>query len=123
MNQKDFHGIIVKESIIDPSILDKVAILGRQSGKDWELMKVCIGAHRIEQFIREVARNLKTKDGVPFYAHFYSEEELVVVFPSKVFHIKTDKATWKPVIDYGISFGIPIEQLDFYPCRLTEEIY
>ena len=48
-----------------------------------------------------------------FYVHFYCENELIVVFKEKVFHITTDKITWTEAIAYGRSLGIREKQLDF----------
>lgn len=38
----------------------------------------------------------------------------MVVFKDKTFEIDyDDKETWKEAVDYGLSLGIPAEQLDF----------
>jgi hypothetical protein len=50
----------------------------------------------------------------PWYAHFWKDNEMIVVFRHKSFQIKkNDKLSWAPVIDYGQRQGVPIEQLDF----------
>jgi hypothetical protein len=39
---------------------------------------------------------------------------MIVVFRNKTFNQKvTDKTTWEPAIQYGLSIGVPKEQLDF----------
>ncbi len=46
--------------------------------------------------------------------HFWDNRNIIVAFKDKIFEIDyDDKGTWKNAIDYGISIGIPKEQLDF----------
>ena len=64
-----------------------------------------------------------TEESIPYYAHFYSRNKLIVVFPHKVFNVTPDKETWKLAIKYGLSRGIPLEQLDFFHCKFEDETY
>ncbi len=49
-----------------------------------------------------------------WYAHFWKDQRLVVVFRGEKFEFKSrDKSTWKEAVEYGKSVGIPEEQLDF----------
>lgn len=114
-----YHGIIIREGLKDPSILNKVKILGRKRTGDWTLLRVGVDRDEIDEVIRTVQKCLATKPA--YYAHFYRNEELIVVFPTKIFHLTLDKKTWKTAIDYGKSLGIPEEELDFKPCRFEEE--
>ena len=53
------------------------------------------------------------KEG-PWYAHFWNETEMIVIFKSKVFiFLHGDKDTLFVVKEYGKSIGIREEQLDF----------
>ncbi|MHB1708808.1 MAG: hypothetical protein ACYCT2_04960 [Thermoplasmataceae archaeon] len=119
----EFHGIVVQGSIKDESMLDNVAILGQKQGKDWVLIKVGIKGTDIEKFVESVSRGLKIEGGIPYYSHFYSKNKLFVVFPQIIFEVTPNKETWKPVVEYGLSMGIPLEQLDFFPCKLEDETY
>ena len=39
---------------------------------------------------------------------------MTILFKGKRFEIKfSDKSTWKDAVNYGLSIGIPAEQLDF----------
>ena len=118
-----FHGIIVEESLRDPSLLEGVTILGRRRGRDWTLLRVGVTRGPLKSVIEREQRNLKTEGGVPFYAHFYRPGELIVIFPERVFRLTPDRATWGPVVAYGESAGIPPEQLDFSPCRFEDETF
>ncbi len=73
--------------------------------------------------IREIQPNLLTENGVPYYAHFYRAEELIIVFPDRGFHVSPDENSWKEVISYGESLGVPRAELDFRPCRFRDETF
>ncbi|GIW63372.1 MAG: hypothetical protein KatS3mg091_174 [Patescibacteria group bacterium] len=49
-----------------------------------------------------------------WYMHFWQEQDVIAVFKDRKFEFNyDDKSTWKPVIEYGLSLGIPKEELDF----------
>jgi len=118
-----YHGIIVEESLLESSVLRSVKVLGRERGRDWTLLRVGVAGSALEIVVERIRRNLKTENGVPFYAHFYRLGELIVVFPERIFRMTPSKDTWAPVVSYGKSVGIPLEQLDFMPCRFEDETY
>lgn len=119
----EYHGIIISESLPDRSILNGVRILGSKRTGSWTLLRVGIESKQLKNIIQLVQRNLLTESGIPYYAHFYREGELIVVFPRRVFYLKPDRETWAPVVSYGKSLGIPENELDFTPCRFEEETY
>ena len=117
------HGIIVREGIRDPTVFQGMTVLGTKTGQNWTLLKVGIEAKAISRVIREIQLNLLTENGVPYYTHFYNDEELIVVFPEKVFHVSPDKNSWRDAISYGESLGVPRVELDFRPCKFQEETF
>ena len=118
-----FHGIIIQESLRDPSVLRNVTILGTKQGKDWKLLVVSVPDSRMDSVLELVKSNLRTDEGISYYTHFYSNDRLILVFPDRVFHIKPNKETWKPVVDYGLSMGIPKEQPEFFPNSFEDESF
>lgn len=54
-----------------------------------------------------------------WYAHYFRDDELVVVFRDAVFRVGTDPKTWDAPVEHGIKSGIPLHQMDFDP--RTEE--
>ena len=120
---RDYHGIIIKQSLRDPSILDSVRILGKKSAKNWTMLRVLIRDEGLENFAKLVQANLLTENKVPYYAHFYNQQDLIVIFPDRVFRIKPDKKTWGSAVRYGRSIGISERELDFKPCRFEDETY
>jgi periplasmic divalent cation tolerance protein len=120
---RDYHGIIIKQSLRDRSILDNVKILGKKTAKDWTMLRVLVPDDELENFLKLVKANLLTENKVPYYAHFYNREDLIVVFPERIFYVKLDKRTWGPVARYGKSLGVPERELDFKPSRFEDETY
>ena len=78
---------------------------------------------KITQMIRLIQTNLLSENGVPYYAHFYRNNELIVVFPERVFHVPPDRNSWREMVSYGESLGIPKAELDFKPCIFNDETY
>ena len=108
-----YLGTIVEESLEDNCVLNDFHILNvRVTNEDnpterWHLYKV---EATLEQ-LQKLSSVLKPEK---WYAHFWSGDEMIVVFRDKTFTQKvSDKSTWEPAIQYGISIGIPKEQLDF----------
>jgi periplasmic divalent cation tolerance protein len=120
---RDYHGIIVKQSLRDRSILDNVQILGKRITKDWTILRVLVRDDQFEKFLKLVQANLLAENKVPYYAHFYNHKELIAVFPGRIFYVRPDKKTWGPVARYGKSLGIPEGELDFKPSRFEDETY
>jgi len=116
---EEYHGIIVDVSQKDKIIFRKLNILGKKKVDDWVMYKVEVSFNDLDKVIGELQDNLV--DG--FYFHFYKGDELIVVFKEKLFKVNIGKSNWSEVIEYGMSLGIPKEQLDFYPCRADDEEY
>jgi len=72
----------------------------------WHLYWVQVKEEQIEALSSEIRKS--------WYAHFWKGQRLMAVFPGRKFDFQAvDKSTWKEVIEYGRSVGIPEEQLDF----------
>ncbi len=119
----EYHGIIVREGIRDPTVFQGMAVLGTKTGQNWTLLKVSVEAKAISRAIREIQSNLLTENGVPYYAHLYRSEELIIVFPHRAFHVSPDENSWREAISYGESLGVPRAELDFRPCRFRDETF
>lgn len=50
-----------------------------------------------------------------WYAHFFKDETLYVVYQDKVFQTTVFPHDWDEAIRHGMNHGIPMEQLDFHP--------
>ena len=98
-------------------------ILGQKTGRNWTLLKIGIEPRSLASAISEIQANLLFEKGVPYYAHLYRDNELIIVFPEKVFRITPDKKSWRQAVSYGASLKIPVTELDFKPCRIEDETF
>jgi hypothetical protein len=104
-----YTGIIVDNSLTEPSVLNSLNIIKTWQDGSWILHKVQVTEPQIKQISDNLAEG-------SWYTHFWneSESEIIVIFKNKVFTIDVkDHSTWQEAIMYGKSLGIPIEQLDF----------
>lgn len=102
-------GTIIENSLLSKDILTKVTILRTYHAEDWILHDVLLE----ESLVSELSSSLSTG---PWYIHVWKPgtDDVTVIFKDKIFKINyTDKSTWAEAVTYGISIGIPREQLSF----------
>lgn len=109
----DYTGTIVEESLSEPGVLDEIRIVGFKissgegSEERWHLYTVEVKKEQIEK----ISHCLKSEK---WYAHFWKGKEVIVAYKDKTFAFNfDDKESWKPAVEYGVSIGIPLKQLDF----------
>jgi hypothetical protein len=124
----EYHGIIVNLSQKDRSIFRDLNVIGRKKIFFGLIIlyKIRVAPDDLDTLILRIQSNMA--DNVlflhkVFYCHLYRGDELVIVFRNKLFHVKPASKSWSEAIDYGRSLGIPVDQLDFSPCRFEDEIY
>lgn len=107
------RGVIIKESLTDVSILKRFYIARQWNTNDlvpsdgWHL-------YFVECRRNEVNKLSNFLQHGPWYAHFWKEGRMVVVFKERIFEFEmTGTETRQKAIAYGMSVGIPEEQLDF----------
>lgn len=104
-----YTGVIIEESLKDTSVLEDVEIISSSISENsgWHMHTILVSE---EDFIK-LSKVIKPKK---YYMHFWKDREVVAIFRDKIFKFNfDDKSTWKDTVDYGLSLGIPIEQLDF----------
>lgn len=124
----DYHGIIINVSQKDHSILKRLDIIGKKSFNfnTITLLKVRVPADDLEKTIQQLQENMRERFlwlFHDFYFHFYNDRELIVVFTHRIFRVTPDPKTWDEMVAYGLSLGLPEKQLDFFPCRFSDETY
>jgi len=114
------HAIIIDKSIPDPNLWNKLKIIGKRTSKAnfWTLYKIDFSKVN-ENLIKELQEGLIGN----FYFHYYNDEEIVVVFKEKIFVLTKDQSTWKEMQEYGLSIGIPKDQLTIQPISFEEETF
>ena len=115
----NYHGIIVDAGLKDKTILKKLNVLSTKKIDDWTLYKIQVNEDELKTVLSQIQFLLLEK----FYAHFYNERILLVVFNDALFFTSTSKIHLKDAIQHGISKGIPREQLDFRPYRTQDETF
>jgi hypothetical protein len=119
---KQYHSILLDTEFKDKDFVKKWKELGRKHSRqnNWWQIKVEVDEDKLDDMIKQGQELLASNK---YYFHIYTNDKLIVVFPFKVFNLKTDRSDWKEMIDYGKNLGIPEDQLDIKPVKFEEETY
>jgi hypothetical protein len=121
----NYKGVIIKESLEDKGVLEDVHILETKVEeatedyktpwvKQWTLHTVEISEDRIGEIANKISRSLDHEHS--WYADFKNKETHYIIFRDKVFKIDcSSKEQYDEANAYGVSLGIPEEQLDYSP--------
>ena len=110
-----YYGIVIEQSLADPAFagtLD-VAVRRQDPNGSWVFLLVRIAPERLTDELERIWQAIVREE--PWYAHFFSGDDLAVVFADVIFRMTTDRASWQPAIEHGLALGIPRKQLDFWP--------
>lgn len=122
----DYHGVIIEESLRDPSILSAVRITETKVEpvteehhtpwlRQWTLHTMEVPEGRADEIADKISGAFNTQHG-SWYADFKNSSVHYVIFPHRVFRIdRKDPSGYQPAVSYGQSLGIPEHQLDFSP--------
>ncbi len=125
MEENNFVGVIIEESLEDKGILKKVRITGTKIEKvkekhktpwinEWTLHTIEIPEKRAKNIAEELSKSLDSNHD--WYADFKNKNYHYIIFRNKIFYIdRTDKKQYEQATNYGISLGIPEYQVDFSP--------
>ncbi|MBI4065478.1 hypothetical protein HY409_03885 [Candidatus Gottesmanbacteria bacterium] len=121
--QNIYHGILVDAGFDDPSYPEayKVFAKKKSTNKDWTLYGIEVEAPQLQDAIKNIQLHFKSDQS--YYAHFYNDKELIVIFKNKVFSVTPQSVSWEEIIAFGKLLNIPGEQLDFWPNRFQDEIH
>lgn len=116
-----YHGILLDRAFSDAhAVSDNFLVFARKVS---QLLGSIYGVE-IEETPVELAieklQNLMKPDQ-PLYVHLYNEEQIIVIFKHRYFAMSRDPLSWTLAIEYGLSLGIPKEQLNFRPNSFEEE--
>ena len=121
----NFIGVIIKESLGNKDVLEKIKILKTKVEpitekhktpwiKQWTLHTVEMPEKEAESIAEDISKSLESEH--PWYADFKNETTHFIIFRNKVLKIdKTNKEQYDEAKEYGISLGIPEYQVDFHP--------
>jgi hypothetical protein len=114
-----YLGVLIEQSLRDPSFLDTVEIVHRQRAPhgSWVFLLVRVPRERSTAVFKRLQSALNPGQ---WYAHFFDGDDLAVVYPDAVFSMKTDPATWSGARAHGLGLGIPEAQLDYCPHTIAK---
>ena len=118
----DYHGLVVKEGLRRPELLQQLPVLGSQRIENWTLVKVGIPSADLNRALDLIQAALISEP--TYYAPIYGGEQVFVVFPDRIFKLGAAQAgpAWQEVRRYGRDKGIPDEELVF-PTRFEDETF
>jgi len=122
----NFSGVIIEESLADPSVLDDVTIVSTTVEPvteehqtpwitQWTLHNVEVREEKASEVAERISKALDREHN--WYADYKTDTEHFVMYPNKVFHItdRSDRAQYDEATRYGVAIGIPAYQVDFSP--------
>ena len=116
-----YKGFILSESLSDATALNdfkKIYVKVEKHDdpkypKYWHLFKLTVPDDNIDKAVDVVSKNIKDE----WYAHFWNDNKLVVIFKGKIFWIKREDKwpsdEYNKVVDYATSHCIDKRYLDF----------
>lgn len=123
----NFKGIIIEESLSDPSILNQVEIIDTKVEpvtsdhktpwvQQWTMHAVEFPVDQADWIADELSKSLDADHADSWYADFKNDAYHYIVYLLKVFKVDlADPTLYEDAKKYGISLGIPAYQVDFIP--------
>lgn len=121
----NYQGIIIEESLQDPSVLKDMHIVSTKVEpvtekhrtpwlKQWTLHTVEIPGSEADAVAEKLSHALEARDS--WYADFKNDNTHFIVYREKVFKVNRSKREeYDAATKYGIDQGIPAYQVDFSP--------
>jgi hypothetical protein len=121
MRQIMFHGILLDLAFVDQEYPKSFSLFAQKLSGDWGLYGIKVDQNDCESTVVNIQAHMRTDQ--PFYNHLYDDERLIVIFRERIFRVTTHASSWEEVKQYGLTLGIPEQQLDFWPNRFQDEIH
>lgn len=115
---KKWKGVIIAEGLSDPTIINQFNVYKARITKDnmaidyegnigrWHIYHVKCSREEIDVLQPYIIRG--------WYAHFWDQDKIIVVYNDKQFElVKNDRNTWKEAIEHGKAQEIPENELGF----------
>ncbi len=125
LNNMNYTGTIIEESLENKNILEKIRITNQKVEvvnkmhrtpwvRQWTLDSVEIEVARAEEVANILSSALDSEH--PWYADYKNEKWHYIIFKKKIFKIdRNNKQQYDDAKEYGLSLGIPEYQVDFHP--------
>lgn len=121
-----YRGVIIEESLENNDILKDVKILSTEIEKveehhetpwlsQWTKHEVDIPEKDAAEVAEKISCSLERAHGGSWYADLKSDTHHYIIYRDKVFHVdRKSKEEYDEAEQYGLSLGIPAEQLINY---------
>lgn len=109
----DYSAVLVKEGLRRPEILRQFPLLAQQRTDKWTIVKVGLPEADLRRAVNLIQTSLI--DEPTYFAHVYRGEELIVVFPDRLFTTTRGSRGEREAVQYGLEKGVPREELGFQP--------
>ena len=119
MLQNMFHGILVDMAFIDRHYPETFPIFARKKSGDWWLYGIEVPRSDLESMVINIQTHMRADEN--FYSHLYDDEVVIVIFKTHIVRVTPHISSWEDILKYGMTLGIPEEQLDFWPNRFQDE--
>ncbi len=106
-----YTGVLVKEGLRRPEILNQFPILGSRRGDHWTMIKVGIPEADLSRAVKQIQSTLIEEP--TYFAHLIRDDERIIIFPDRIFTARKGDRSFKEAIQYGKEKGIPDGELDF----------
>ncbi|MFI2752003.1 hypothetical protein ACGIF2_01035 [Cellulomonas sp. P22] len=110
-----YWGVVIAQSCGDRGVGDGLMALAHRRVGAWDVVLADVPEADLGRTVAELRRRMIPADDDCWYAHFFRDDQLVVVFQDRVFVATTEPTSWTDVIAHGRRHGIPEAQLDFEP--------
>ena len=128
MSEKIYKGYIIDKSQKDRKIFETLQITNKKT--IWfgliTIYEIEVSEKEIHTVITRLQQNMVNRIGLKkqeFYLHFYSGNELIIVYRKNTFFATSEKSTWLDAQNYGKSLGIAPKQLDFLTPEQNHQRY
>lgn len=108
-----YTGVLVKEGLRRPEILNQLPILGSRRGNHWTMVKVGVPEADLSRAVKLIQATLIEEP--TYFAHLIRDDELIIIFPDRIFTTRKGDRGLREAVQYGLEKGIPAAELDFSP--------
>ncbi|WP_020374995.1 hypothetical protein [Sulfobacillus thermosulfidooxidans] len=118
----EYMGVVVDRSLKNNNGFKGLHVIRHRQVGSWGLMLVSVSDEEFGAWVKTLQNRMINIHDDCWYAHFFRDAELVVVYQDRVFSVTVDPSTWTDAVHYGIEHGIPPEQLDFHPRTVQDAL-
>ncbi|MCL5116345.1 MAG: hypothetical protein M1272_04255 [Firmicutes bacterium] len=107
-------GVVVDHSLRDIEFVGELPVIAKRQAGTWGILLISVAEGGLDAMIQSLQKHMVSIAEDCWYAHFFGNGRLTVVYQDAVFAVSDGESTMAAV-QYGNDHGVPLEQLDFYP--------